>query len=215
MTRREYLKKVTGHLQCSPAKKREIVRQLDSHMEIALGEGRDLSEILKEMGEPQDLAKEFNENMDESEKKKGRGKKILLILAAVIIVLGIGAGYLYWLFPKGRDINQSKVFDAAEVEAKVGEVIRLFSEEDYEKLDAMLTDEVREAIGESSYEEIRGYIGEDWGALINIGNVHMAELVQRGKHYALIQVNTSYEKVSVTYTLTFDEEMLLYGFYVR
>ena len=83
MTRREYLKKGAGHLQCAPAKKREIVRQLDSHIGIALGEGRELSEILKEMGEPQALAAEFNENMDADEKKKGRGRKLALILAAV------------------------------------------------------------------------------------------------------------------------------------
>lgn len=215
MTRREYLKQTAGHLKCSPAKKREIVRQLDSHIEIALGEGRELSEILEEMGEPHALAAEFNENMDESEKRKGRGRKILLILAAVLLVLGIAAGYLYWILPKGRDISKSRIFDAAEVQAQAEEVIRLFSEENYEKLDAMMTDEVREAIRESSYETIRGYIGDDWGKLINIGNAQLAELVQRGEHYALIQVNTSYEKVSVTYTLTFNEEMLLYGFYVK
>ena len=215
MTSRDYLKQVARHLQCSPAKKREIVKQLDSHIEIALGEGRELSEILKDMGEPRALAAEFNENMDESEKKKGKGKKILLILAVVLLILGIGAGYLYWILPKGRDINESRIFDAAEVEAASGEVICLFSEGAYEELDTWLTDEVREAVKETSYEEIKDYIGEDWGELINIGNAHLAELVQRGKHYALIQVNVSYEKVSVTYTLTFNEDMLLYGFYVR
>lgn len=215
MTSQEYLKQVARHLKCSPVKKREIVRQLDSHIEIALGEGRELTDVLEEMGEPQTLAAEFNENMDESEKKKGRGKKILIILAVVLLVLGIGAGYLYWVLPKGRDINTSRIFDAAEVEAASGEVIRLFSEGNYEEFDAWLTDEVREAMKEISFEEIKGYIGEDWGALINIGNAHLAELVQRGKHYALIQLNASYEKVSVTYTLTFNEEMLMYGFYVK
>jgi len=88
MTKREYLKKVAGHLQCAPAKKREIVRQLDSHIGIALGEGRELSEVLEEMGEPHVLAAEFNENMDAGEKKKGRGRKLVLILAAVNVILG-------------------------------------------------------------------------------------------------------------------------------
>lgn len=215
MTRREYLKKVAGHLQCSPAKKREIVRQLDSHIGIALGEERELAEILEEMGEPQALAAEFNENMDADEKKKGRGRKLALILAAVVLVLGIGAGYFYWLLPKGRDINRSSFFDPAEVEGKSHEIIRLFSRGEYEELDALMTDEVREAIAGTSFEEIKSYIGDDWGELINIGHAQLAELVQKGEHYALIQVNASYEKVSVTYTLTFDEEMRLYGFYIK
>lgn len=45
MTKREYIKCVAGHLQCSGAKKKEIRRQLDSHIEIALSEGRQLTEI--------------------------------------------------------------------------------------------------------------------------------------------------------------------------
>lgn len=215
MTKREYLKKVAGHLQCAPAKKREIVRQLDSHIGIALGEGRELSEVLEEMGEPHVLAAEFNENMDAGEKKKGRGRKLALILAAVLLVLSVGAGYLYWLLPKGRYINESEVFDMAAVEGKSHEVIHLFSQGDYEELDALMTDEMREAIAETSFEEIKGYIGDDWGALINIGHAQQTELVQKGEHYALVQVNTSYEKVSVTYTLTFNKEMQLHGFYIK
>ena len=60
MTKREYIKCVAGHLQCSGARKNEIRRQLDSHIEIALSEGRQLTEILTEMGDPKALAAEFN-----------------------------------------------------------------------------------------------------------------------------------------------------------
>ena len=62
MERKEYVRQVVRRLQCSPKKKREIEKQLDSHIGIGLGEGRQLEEILAEMGEPGELAQEFNDN---------------------------------------------------------------------------------------------------------------------------------------------------------
>ncbi len=45
MTKQEYIRQVTKQLQCARARKKEIQRQLDSHIEIALSEGRQLEEI--------------------------------------------------------------------------------------------------------------------------------------------------------------------------
>ena len=39
MERKEYVRQVVRRLQCSPKKKREIEKQLDSHIGIGLGEG--------------------------------------------------------------------------------------------------------------------------------------------------------------------------------
>ena len=66
-----------------------------------------------------------------------------------------------------------------------------------------------------SLEDIKGYVGEDWGALLNMGSAYMVEIREKGKNYAVVQINAAYENVGVTYTLTYNQEMELYGFYVK
>ena len=92
MTKQEYIRQVTKQLQCARARKKEIQRQLDSHIEIALSEGRQLEEILAEMGDPQALAREFNENMEESGKKRAARGKILPLAAGIVLLAAALAG---------------------------------------------------------------------------------------------------------------------------
>ena len=213
MTIQEYTRHVARHLKCSRLKKREIQKQLESHIEIALGEGRELEEVLEEMGEPEALAEEFNENFVQDGKKKG--KKRWVIGAVVLAVLAAGAGLLYWFLPKGYEITDSSVFDREELRTRAEEVVRLVSAEDQEGLDACFSQEMREAMGEITIDDIRRYIGEDWGELHAMGNAYMYEVVQKGEHMAVVQLNASYDNVSVTFTLMFDPKMELYGLYVK
>ena len=48
-----------------------------------------------------------------------------------------------------------------------------------------------------------------------MGNIYMTEISEKGKSYAVVQVNVSFEKVSVVFTLTFNEAMEIDGFYVK
>lgn len=43
----------------------------------------------------------------------------------------------------------------------------------------------------------------------------MVEMAQGNQHFAVGEVTVAYENVSVTYRLTYDEDMLLAGLYVR
>lgn len=216
MTKQEYTKQVARHLQCQAAKKKEIRKQLDSHIEIALGEGRKLEEILAEMGEPEALARDFNENLNEGGKKKGTPRTLFIILTAVLAALAGAAAFLWWLLPKQRDIHGSRFFDAAQVQSCSEEIVTLFSEEDYDALDGYLSKEVRAALEQTPLSSVRQLISEDdWGKLRNIGNLYMSEISQRGISYAMVQLNASYDNVSVTFTLTFNTDMRLYGFYIK
>lgn len=216
MTKQEYIKCVAGHLQCSGAKKDEIRKQLDSHIEIALSEGRQLTEVLTEMGDPKALAAEFNENLEDGGERKARKfRRLLLALGIVLGVLALAAGFLYWWLPKSQDIYDSKVFEANQVEARSKEVIKVFSEGDREGFDACLSRELQDLLEQMSLEDIKGYVGEDWGALLNMGSAYMVEIREKGKNYAVVQINAAYENVGVTYTLTYNQEMELYGFYVK
>lgn len=216
MTRQEYIKKVSRHLHCSSSGKREIAKQLDSHMESALEEGRSLEEVLAEMGTPEALAEEFNDNFEEKEKKKAKGyRKPALITAAVLLVLTAAAAFIYWAIPKEKDIYASEIFDAAEVEARTKEIVQVFGRGDDKAFDEYLSPEVREALKTTTPESVRRLIGDDWGDYYSMGNLYLAEIRQMGRSYAVVQVNVSYEHVSVTYTLTYNENMELYGIYVK
>lgn len=216
MTKQEYIKHVAKYLQCSPAKKQEITKQLDSDIEIALGEGKPLDEILTELGEPKALAGEFNENLEDSGKKRvNRRSRIVIILGIFLTVTAVAAGWLYWRIPKQSDIYKSKIFDAEEVQSLSEELILLFSEGDYDTFDKYLSEEMRPAFEQVPKETVKSYIGDDWGEMRNMGNSYMAEVREKGKSYAIIQMNVSYENVSVTFTLSFKDNMTLYGFYVK
>ncbi len=222
MTKQEYVKQVGKGLRCSSVKKSEILKQLDSDIEIALGEGRELSKILEEMGQPEILAEEFNENMDEKERKNeekvfhGRKRRrILCIFGVILAVLAAIAGLAYWMFPKGRDIEKSKSFDSAQVRSLTEEVIELFSAGEYETLEDYACEELKKALEQTGFHAIRDYISPDWGELRTIGNIYMVEIHERNKVYAAVQVSASYENVNVTYTLSFNRQMQLYGFYIR
>lgn len=219
MTKQEYMKQVGKGLECSAAKKSEILKQLDSDIEIGLGEGRELSKILEEMGTPKILAGEFNENLEEKERKSAirrkRRKRILCILGAVLAVLAALAGLVWWMLPKVRDIEKSKVFDAAQVRSLTEEVIELFSAEEYEALEAQACEELKKALEQTDFSTIRDYISPDWGELRIIGNIYAVEIHERNRVCATAQVNVSYENVNVTYTISFNRQMELYGFYIK
>ena len=216
MERKEYVRQVVRRLQCSPKKKREIEKQLDSHIGIGLGEGRQLEEILAEMGEPGELAQEFNDNFEEGEGRRAGGHRKLMVAAVIVLaVLAAAAGTLYWLLPKERDISASAVFYPAYVESRAEEVIRLFGEEEYDTLDGYLSEEVRRVFGVAEMGMAREFVSPDWGEFRSMGNIYMTEISEKGKSYAVVQVNVSFEKVSVVFTLTFNEAMEIDGFYVK
>lgn len=215
MTKHDYVKRVVKKLNCPQDKRADIEKQLLSDIEIALGEGRQLDEILTEMGEPEALAKEFNENFGDGEKssgKKGRGVKVILIIAVVLAVLAVLA---YWALPKTRDIGDSGRFTAYVVEQSSRAVIDAFSKGDYDTLESYYSKEMQEAVTRQMLEDFKPVIGDDWGEYSGVGTAYMVEVSQRGKTYVVVQMNASYANVSVTYTLTFNSEMQLVGFYMK
>lgn len=215
MTKQDYVKQVVKKLICPQDKKADIERQLLSDIEIALGEGRQLEEILDEMGEPEALAKEFNDNFGGSSKPQGKRRMVITVILVVALVLAALAGLAYWALPKQRDIGDSGKFTAYVVEQYSTEVVGAFSRGDYDTLESYYSKEMQEAVTRQMLEDFKPVIGDDWGEYRGVGTAYMAEVNQRGKAYVLVQLNATYENVSVTYTLTFNSEMQLVGFYMK
>lgn len=64
-------------------------------------------------------------------------------------------------------------------------------------------------------DEVKGMLSGDWGKRKLFGAVYMVELVQGNRHFAVGEITVTYENISATYRLTYDEDMRLSGIYVR
>ncbi len=74
MEQKAYIRAVMRALKCSGTKKKEIRKQLESDIGIALEEGRPVAEVLEEMGSAAEVA---------------------------VLLLGVGI-FLYWWLPKAK-----------------------------------------------------------------------------------------------------------------
>lgn len=215
MNAEKYAKQVAKHLKCSGGRKREIRKQITSDIQVALEEGGSLEQVLRDMGEPKALAAEFNESFNQSEKKAAVRAKRWRILAVVLIVLAVLAALIWWALPKAKYLSDSKVFSEEQVQERAELIVELFSKEDYAGLQPYLTSEMAELISEDAIGQLKLYIGDDWGGMLNIGNVYLLEFSQFGQKWAMVQMTVSYEKVGVTYTINLDEDLKLAGFYLK
>ena len=215
MTKQDYVKQVVKNLNCPQDKKADIEKQLLSDIDIALGEGRQLEEVLAGMGGPGVLAKEFNDNFGTGAGKQGKKGRIFVIVLAVAMAVALLAVLAYWALPKARNMDDSQVFAAYEVDRRSRAVVDAFSQGDYATLEGYYSGDMREAVTKEMLEEAKLTVGDDWGEYHGVGTVYMNEVIQRGKAYAIVQLSASYENIGVTFTLTFNSEMELVGFYMK
>lgn len=211
----KYVRKVVKKLQCSGRKRKEIERQLTSELLSGMEDGENLQDVMERMGMPGELAEEFNSTFTAEEKKKYKvekwtGRMIILILAVLIL-----AGGLYWYLPKMTAIEESKIFDKDAVEEKTEQVIQLLDDNDYSELKKWSSKAMQEVLNEAVMREAKNMIGPDWGKFQSFGNAYMTECRQMGKSSVVVQINASYENANVTYTITFDEEMIVEGIWMK
>lgn len=215
MTAEKYVNAIVNKIKCGKSKKKEIKHQLLSEINLQVEQGEKLDDVLKQMGEIKDIVNDFNENISKEEKKKySRNKtvKILLSITAVLVILIMAVS---WVLPRTSDIRKSKYFDYDTVEAKMKDTIALIGTNDYEALqkDAIL--QMQQFLTREGLETLKNGFSDDWGECLNFGPFYLAEVTQAGKHFAVGEVTVSYENLSITYRLTYDEDMKLAGMYMR
>ncbi len=214
-----YVDKIVKQMQCSKSKKEEIRKQLlgDIRERVAAGESEEA--VIAQMGTVEELAQEFNESFSAKERKrsrKSRSTKMIIITILVIIGLfAIATALLYWMLPKGTDISESSIFVKEQVEARVEEVINLLDDGAYDTLAENATEQMAGVLNDEDMDAAKQLVGDDWGARVELGTIYMQEVEQQGVHYVITQVAASYENVTVTYTITFDENMKLAGIYMK
>ena len=214
-----YVDKIVKQMQCSKSKKEEIRKQLLGHIRERVAAGESEEAVIAQMGTVEELAQEFNDSFSAKERKrsrKSRSTKMIIITILVIIGLfAIATALLYWMLPKGTDISESSTFVKEQVEARVEEVINLLDDGAYDTLAENATEQMAGVLNDEDMDAAKQLVGDDWGARVELGTIYMQEVEQQGVHYVITQVAASYENVTVTYTITFDENMKLAGIYMK
>lgn len=216
MTAEKYVKEVSKLLKCRTAKKKEIKDKLLSDINSAVASGEKLEDVLAKMGIPWDFANRYNDNFDKEERNAAKREKTIKIWGIVIAVLVIAAGLIYWYMPKWSDISESTVFSEEQVRTAAEEIITLYGNDEYEAVVAYMTDDMKEVLNASTLSLSKSQmVTADFGEFQSFGQMYISEAKQGRKRFAMVQVSVAYTNTSVTYTLTFDEEMKLAGFYIK
>lgn len=215
MTAEQYAKEVGKLLKCRASKKKEIKSQLLSEINDTVAKGEDLEDVLKRMGIPWDYANRYNDHFDKAERKAAKRERRLKIWGIVLVVIALILAVVYWNLPKWSDISESTVFSEDVVKAEAEEIIRFYSDNDFQSVTARMNDDMKQVLNAATLQYTKSQMKEDFGELLAFGNVYASEAKQNGKSYAMVQVSVSYSNMSVTYTITFDADMKLAGFYVK
>ncbi|MCI8314509.1 MAG: DUF3887 domain-containing protein [Lachnospiraceae bacterium] len=214
MTAKKYVEEVGKLLKCRMAKKKEIKRQLLSEINDAVAKGETVDAVLKRMGIPWDYANQYNDRFDKAEWKAAKGEKAMLIWGIVLLISLLLLGFLYRNLPRWGDIRESTVFQEAQVKEQAMEIIRLYSNDDFEAVNAYMNEDMKVILSAEMLRYTKTEREKDFGTLLKFEDMEISEASQNGKKYAVVQVEVSYSALCVTYSMTFDESMKLAGFHI-
>lgn len=216
MTAKQYVNSIVKKIKCDGKKREDIKQQLLTDINLRVSKGEKLEKIISQMGSENEIADDFNENISEKEQKKYKRTKTLKRVALAIVFLVALSCLAYWKIPKAFDIEKSKCFDKAQVEAAMKQTVEWLDAEEYDALKSNAISQMGQFLKQGARAEIRKTVSDIvWGERSNFGPAYIVELSQGNDHYAVGEITVTYENISVTYRLTFDQDMRLSGLYVR
>lgn len=210
-----YINQIIGKLKCSRRKRNEIKKQLLSEFTSGLEDGKTVQEIIDQIGLPNEVADEFNNNFSDSEFKKHRNETLLAVLIVIVLIIAAIVGFVWWSLPKQIWIEDSKIFDKETVMNKAELVVDYLDKNDYDALKELCDEKMKSELEEKDLRDGKALIGPDWGARQSIGNTYIVELTQSGKKSAVVQMHVAYENESVLYTIYFNRDMELEGLWMQ
>ncbi len=215
MNVKKYVNAIAGKIKCDGKKKKEIKKQLLMDIHMRMKQGEPLEEIILQMGTAEEIADSFNENISLEEQKRYVRNKVLKIAVPAIVIFFVLISFVYWMFPKSFDMEQSRYFNKEQVENAMKETIELLDAGDYIALQDRVTPQMQTLLNAETMDAAKGVLSDDWGERKMFGAVYMVELIQGNRHSAIGEITVTYENVSATYRLTYDEDMRLAGIYIR
>lgn len=144
-----------------------------------------------------------------------KGKKRLITWTIVLVCIGIVIGLFLRMWPSSKDISESTVFQAEQVEEQAKYMISLLDAGEYAAMREYETPDMQATLSNTAINQAKAAVADEFGAFVAYGSIEMSEMTQGSKTYAFVQMVVTYENTDVTYSLTFDEDMKLAGIYMK
>lgn len=146
--------------------------------------------------------------------------KLAVVLGVALVICGIT--FVIVRIEDSKDVEENlttetvDVYATPEVEERTRLVIELVSDNNFTTIrEEYAIEELKEVLEDDYMLQSKAMINNDWGELKSVGAIYSAEVSQNNINYIVVQVNATYENVSVAYIITFDEELMLAGIYMR
>ncbi|OUQ32509.1 hypothetical protein B5E75_12255 [Massilimicrobiota timonensis] len=213
MNKKQYIKKVIRLLGCSRQQKRKIQLDLENDIEMALKQGESLEDIIQRMGAPEEVAREFNENMGVQPPRSH--KKMIIIIIGLLVGVGLAVFlFIRSMIPEYTDLQDSSYFQQEQVAQIMAEVILDVSPLDEQSLIERCDETMAQTLTEHSLSEALESLGE-LGDFQRITSERYVEVNQNGYICVIGEIVALYQKRSVTYTITLDQNYQLAGLYMK
>ena len=210
MNREAYVKAVAKRLACSKGRRDEFVGDVESDISDALAAGETWEQVERRMGDPLQVAAEFNEDLSASEiaagKKRRRTKIIAIVLAVVVVLAAILAAATWWATPHYVAVGEASGHTEQQVLDQAEQVVELFAA----GIAALGNETLKSLTNQEVIDSARDlFNGGDWGAFESFGNEYVGEFVYMGKTSNPVQLVAVYEHTTVTFVLAFDGDLQL------
>lgn len=215
MNQDKYIKIVLKNINCLKKDKLKIKEDLKSDISIALANGETWLEIMGRLGSPKELADDLNENFDYPVKSNSKRNLFIGIFVGIVAVVVIIMSCLFNYFvPESYPINESEIFDENTLNEQVQVVVNCLNADDYDELMNMSDDLIKQSLSHEDLKSVIKTLGE-LGDFKSITRINFVEVKNRGEVMAVGEVVALYDQKSVTYTISFDEDMKLVGLYMK
>ena len=175
MTAERYVKEVGKLLKCRASKKKGIKSRLLVEIRSAVAGGEDTEDVLKRMGIPWDCANRYNDQFDKAERKAAKRERALKICGIVLIVIAVLAAVVFCNLPKCSYISESTIFREEQVKAETEEIIRYYSDDDFQAVTARMNDDMRQVLNAATLQYAKSQMKEDFGELLAFGNMYVSD----------------------------------------
>lgn len=209
-----YINAIVKRLHCSNRKKADIRKELRSNIELALDNGESWEKVRKDMGAPADIAAEFNENFPQSERNAAKRRKRMQVAGVIVLALVVIVIAVYWMLPRSSVIHGT-TFDEKTVIRQAEQIIEMINSNDYEGIRNQSNGSVKTVLTDQTISVAKEKLGSNLGNFKSYSSSYTCQIVQKGKKYAVAEITALYENRSVTYTITFDQGMMVAGLYMK